>query len=303
MIIYLNPRSLFPTLHSDTIFGALIYTTKEIYPEIFQEMLERFKNGNPPFLISSAYPYIQGEEDKIRFYPKPLLEPEKHDDLEVSKKIRKSRYIEESIFKSWIQGGEKEISQNIDEYLLQDGLLYNKKLKSDFSFFADTIPRNTINRVTNASENIFYSSGVAMKGLGLFFLVRFLDERYENILGGCMRFLKDRGFGGDISTGKGHFDYTISDENPFSNDGERFITLSRYIPQVEELKSIADDLWYELGSKRGRSSTGALRREIRFFKEGSTFKSLEKPVYGCLVESGEEAVEYGLAYPVGIRGE
>jgi len=25
-------------------------------------------------------------------------------------------------------------------------------------------------------------------------------------------FLKDRGFGGDISTGRGHFDYDITDE-------------------------------------------------------------------------------------------
>lgn len=303
MIIYLKPRSLFPTLHSDTIFGALIYTIKEIYPEIFQELLEKFKKGNPPFLVSSAYPYIQEDDEKIKFFPKPLLEPGKFDDMESSKKIRKYRYIEESIFNSWINKGEKEIGQRMDDYLLRDGLLYNKNLKSDFNFFTETVPRNTINRITNASENIFYSSGVAMKGLGLFFMVRFLESGYENILEGCMRFLKDRGFGGDISTGRGHFDYDITDENLLSDEGERFITLSRYIPQVEELKSIGDDLWYELGSKRGRSSTGTLRREIRFFREGSSFKSLGKSVYGCLVDSEEDSVEYGMAYPVGIGGK
>lgn len=302
MIIYLKPLSLFPTLHSDTIFGALISAAKEIYPEKFQEMLDKFKKGNPPFLVSSAFPYIEGEGGRVRFFPKPLLEPQKHDDLEVSKKIKKTRYVEESIFQTWLTRGEQEIIERNDEYQLQDGLLYQKTLGSDFIFDVATIPRNTINRVTNASENIFYSSGVAMKGLGLFFMVRFMDDSYEDVLKGCLCFLKDRGFGADISVGKGHFDYEISDENLLSTDGKSFITLSRYIPLIDELNAVGDELWYELGSKRGRSSSGSLRKEVKFFREGSTFKSLDKPFYGCLIESGEEAVEYGMAYPVGIGG-
>lgn len=302
MIIYLKPRSIFPTLHSDTIFGALLSTTKEIYPEKFQEMLEKFKKGNPPFLVTSAFPYLQSDDQKVRFFPKPLLEPEKHDDMEVSKKIKKARYVQESIFTSWIGKGEKEVSLNMDEYQLQDGLLFEKTLNSEFRFETDTIPRNTINRVTNASENIFYTSGVTMKGLGLYFMVRFLENGYEDIIMGCIRFLKDRGFGSDISVGKGHFDYEIYPENIFSPEGESFITLSRYIPLIEELDSMGDDLWYELGSKRGRSSSGTLRKEVKFFREGSSFKSLEKPFYGHLVESGKEAVEYGMAYPVGVGG-
>lgn len=302
MIIYLKPRSLFPTLHSDTIFGALFSATKEIYPENFLNMLDDFKRGNPPFLVSSAFPYLQAEDQEVRFFPKPLLEPEKHGDMEVSKKIKKARYVEESIFTSWIREGEKEVSRKMEEYHLQDGLLFTKTLKYDFRFDADTIPRNTINRVTNTSENIFYSSGVIMKGLGLFFMIRFLEEGYEDIIEGCMRFLKDRGFGGNISVGKGHFDYEISQENIFSPDGKTFISLSRYIPLIKELDSMGDDLWYELGSKRGRSASGSLRKEVKFFREGSSFKSLDKPFYGHLVESGEEAVEYGLAYPVGVGG-
>lgn len=121
-------------------------------------------------------------------FPKPLLEPQKHDDLEVSKKIKKTRYVEESIFQTWLTRGEQEIIERNDEYQLQDGLLYQKTLGSDFIFDVATIPRNTINRVTNASENIFYSSGVAMKGLGLFFMVRFMDDSYEDVLKGCLCF-------------------------------------------------------------------------------------------------------------------
>lgn len=301
MIIYLKPRSLFPTLHSDTIFGAILSSATQIYPEIFPEILEKFKKGDPPFLVSSAFPYMECNQEKIRFFPKPLLEPQEHSNLEVSKKIRKARYVEESIFRSWIMEGEQEITRKMEDYRLQDGLLHPKNLDLQFKFDADTIPRNTINRMTNASENIFYSSGVTMRGLGLFFMVRFLDEGYEDLIKGVMRFLKDRGFGGDISVGKGHFIYELSTENIFSADGNSFITLSRYIPLPEELDSIGDDLWYELGSKRGRSAGGELRREVKFFREGSSFKSLEKAFYGVIVESGEKAVEYGLAYPVGVE--
>ncbi|MEG3224833.1 MAG: type III-A CRISPR-associated RAMP protein Csm4 [Methanobacteriales archaeon Met13] len=300
MIIYLKPRSLFPSLHSDTIFGALLYTIKELYPEKFQDVLERFKNGDAPFLVSSAYPFLDADGEKLRFFPKPLMEPERHD-MGTAKKMRKIRYVEESIFQSWIRSGEGYVSKNMDNYRLQDGLLFSKDINLDFKFDADTVPRNTINRVTNASENIFYSSGVRMKGVGLFFLVRFLDDDYEHLITGSMRFLSDRGFGGDISVGKGHFDHEISNENLLSAEGKNFITLSRYIPTKEEIHSMGDDLWYELGSKRGRGSDGTLRKDVKFFREGSTFKSMDRDIYGRVVESAREAVEYGLAYPVGVK--
>jgi CRISPR-associated protein Csm4 len=270
-----------------------------IYPEIFQDTLQRFKMGDAPFLVSSAFPFLDIDGEKIKFFPKPLMEPERHE-LETAKKLRKVRYVEETIFKKWVQKGEGVISTNMSKYQLNDRMLFLKDHDVDFKFDASTVPRNTINRVTNASENIFYSSGVSMKGLGLFFLVRFMEDNYKEILEGSMRYLEDRGFGGDISIGKGQFTHEVSDEDITLAMGKNFVTLSRYIPTSEEIQAMGDEMWYELGSKRGRGSDGILRKKVKFFQEGSTFRTLEREIYGQVAESAAEAVEYGLAYPVGF---
>ena len=47
MLIYLEPLSLFPELHSDTIFGALTYAIKELYgEEKVKEMRETLNEWN-----------------------------------------------------------------------------------------------------------------------------------------------------------------------------------------------------------------------------------------------------------------
>ena len=138
--------------------------------------------------------------------------------------------------------------------------------------------------------------------MGLFFLIDILNDEYENILESALRFLKDRGLGKDISTGKGQFDFeieNISIEDLYENSGDKFITLSRFIPSKEDLGNIIADCNYELVSKRGRDKSGEIRKQIRFFKEGSTFRN-SKEIYGQLVDVGinSPAVEYGYAYPV-----
>lgn len=300
MIIYIKPRSLFPTLHSDTIFGALLSSMKYIYPEKFQDTLLRFKRGDAPFLVSSAFPFMDLDGEKIKLLPKPLMKPERQD-LEAAKNIRKVRYVEEIIFKEWAQKGERAISSKMGEYQLKDGILLQGDHDVDFKFDASTVPRNTINRITNTSENIFYSSGVSMEGLGLFFLVKFMEDSYEDIVKGLMRYLEDRGFGGDISIGKGQFTHEVSDEEMLPDTGNYFVTLSRYIPRSEEILAMGNKMWYEIGSKRGRGSDGILRKKVNFFQEGSTFKTLPHEIYGQVVQSASEAVEYGLAYPVGLE--
>ncbi|GBE54418.1 hypothetical protein BMS3Bbin15_00571 [archaeon BMS3Bbin15] len=165
------------------------------------------------------------------------------------------------------------------------------------------LPRNTINRVTQASENIFYTSlhNFSEDG-GLFFAIRFLDTIYKNDVIAALKFLRDRGFGGDVSVGKGQFDFKIEDKDIQNQDGERFVILSRYIPG-EELKLFnMEEMWYEIGSKRGRGSDGRVRRQVRFFIEGSTFPEIRREFYGRIIHSAGDAVEYGYSYKVGMKG-
>ena len=73
MLIYIKPLSTFPKLHSDTLFGALTYAISELYPNLVDEMINEFEENKPPFLISSTFPVIFNEGDKVKFYPKLII--------------------------------------------------------------------------------------------------------------------------------------------------------------------------------------------------------------------------------------
>lgn len=74
MLVYLKPESSLPRLSSDTIFGALIYGFSQLYPDEVDDIVDLFTE-EPPFLISSSFPYIEGDE-RLRFYPRLITEPE-----------------------------------------------------------------------------------------------------------------------------------------------------------------------------------------------------------------------------------
>ena len=83
-----------------------------------------------------------------------------------------------------------------------------------------------------------------------------------------------------------------------------FVTLSRFIPTSEDLKRVNDYSFYEIDSKRGRDKTGEIRKQIRFFKEGSIFPNYQKN-YGNIFKSGKvnPAIEYGYAFPIRFNVE
>ncbi|MDR3222231.1 MAG: type III-A CRISPR-associated RAMP protein Csm4 [Methanobrevibacter sp.] len=311
MLVYIKPLSIFPELHSDTIFGAIISAINDLYAEVVEEILLEFKE-NPPFILSSAFPYLCDGNKKIKFYPKIITanistnkenksnEPIFEEDMDNRKKFKKVRYIQEEIFFKLASGELKEIDiiKNLDKYNVNGDLLTNNDLIVKGKTSLRTIPNNSVNRISQESENIFYSEGYEFKDMGLFFFIKFRENKYEEIIKSAIKFLKDRGFGKDISVGKGNFDYEIEEYDLAKNEGNYFITLSRYIPNEEDLNKINEYSAYELGSKRAKASSGELRKQIRFFKEGSTFPQYNNH-YGRIVESGKNspAIEYGYAFP------
>ena len=303
MLVYIKPLSTFPKLHSDTLFGAITYAISELYPDKVDAMINEFESGRPPFILSSTFPVIYTPDSKIKFYPKIIMDSDFTGfDSKILKEYKKISYIEEEIFFDLINGkiSENDILENYDSYTKLSNLLMSKKMDVDIGFGENILPNNSVNRLTNETK-IFYTSGDSYKNLGLFFLVQVFDEDYYNIINAVMRFLKDRGFGRDISTGKGQFDYEI-EENPEladNSDENMFVTLSRYIPTSDELKKINEYSFYEIDSKRGRDKTGEIRKQVRFFKEGSTFPNYQM-TYGNVFKSGDvnPAVEYGYAFPI-----
>ena len=308
MLVYIKPLSTFPKLHSDTLFGALTSAISELYPDLVDEMLNEFEAGNPPFLISSAFPVIFNEDEKIKFYPKLIINSDLSGiDSKVIKDYKKVDYIEEKLFHGLINGdlSEKDILNNYNKYYRFSNLFMSEKADVDIGFGENILPNNSVNRLFHETK-IFYTQGDSYKNIGLFFLVEVFNDDYNQIIESAVKFLKDRGFGRDISTGKGHFDYEIDNSIQFSNESDSniFVTLSRYIPTDEELKRINDYSYYEIDSKRGRDKTGEIRKPVRFFKEGSVFPNYQKN-YGNIIKSGDvnPAVEYGYAFPLRFNRE
>lgn len=308
MLVYIKPLSTFPKLHSDTLFGALTSAISELYPDLIEKMLKEFEEGRPPFLISSTFPVIFNDDEKIKFYPKLIMDSDLSNiDPKTLKDYKKVEYIEEELFNALIKGDltEKDLLNNYDNYYRSLNLLMSEKLNVDFGVGENILPNNMVNRLINETE-IFYTQGDSYKNLGLFYLVYLFDEGYGKIIESAMKFLKDRGFGRDISTGKGHFDFEIESVlNYEDNEGDNmFVSLSRFIPTENDLKRINEYSFYEIGSKRGRDKSGEIRKQVRFFKEGSVFPNFQL-TYGNIVKSGDinPAIEYGYAYPLRFSKE
>jgi CRISPR-associated protein Csm4 len=310
MIIYIEPRSSFRPLSSDTLYGAVV-NTLQVLSKDFDKLLISLTE-KPSFLISSAFPFVLGSEIN-HFFPRPIdkIRENSNIDITVNKELKTVRYIHETVFNKWIQGeiDEEKLGKNINDYTIIDGLLYPRDLNLDFSIKSLDTARNSLNRLTHFSD-FFFTSGYYYRNAGLFFMVRFLDKEFESKYGdlllGSFKFLRDRGFGGDISVGKGHFEiFDISEKEIITEpaDGNRFISLSKYLPTSDEKKVFEGNknLRYDFYTKRGRDSSGRIRRKVRFFLEGSTFPDLNKKAYGEATYVDTEAVEFGYSFNVRMR--
>lgn len=310
MLIYIKPLSVFPELHSDRLFGAIFSTIVELYPDKIDDILNDFKNNNPPFIISSTFPSINVGDEKVRFFPKIIVNNSSSNSFELNdlKDFKKVEFYEESIFFDIINGNlsENDILSNYTQYHRINNLLMVKDRDVNVKVKNTILPNNRVNRLSNETK-IFYSEGLKYdENLELFCFIEIYDDKYDSIIKSTIKFLKDRGFGRDISTGKGQFDYSIEDidisdisKSSEVHDEDRFITLSRFIPSENDLKFIKNNSDYEILSKRSKDKSGDARKQVRFFKEGSTFKNYSK-YYGCIVESGDKkpAIEYGFAFPL-----
>lgn len=308
MLVYIEPLSSFPKLHSDRLFGALLSSISEIFDEaILTNLISDFDN-NPPFLISSAFPAIKTKNGFKRFFPRIIINnnPKAFVNQDNFKKFKKVEYFEEDIFFDLINGklSEEDILENYSNYTQIDNLFMHKNNDIEIEIKNIIRPNNAVNRLNNKTD-IFYSEGIEYgKNINLFFFIEIFDEKYKRVIESALKFLKDRGFGRDISTGKGQFDYKIEDfsisELNILEKGSRFVTLSRFIPKGEEIEKLDEHSCYELGFKRSRDKSGEVRKQVRFFKEGSTFNCYADTCYGHIVDVGEKkpALEYGYAFPL-----
>jgi len=314
--VYLDPLSALPTdLPSNRIFGAICVGMNELYGDgELSSMLEQFRGGSAPFILSSAFPFVYGEDNKTKyhFFPKPIVKPSALEDHEghydAAKKYKKVQYLDQVLFNRFINGEINETSlieglSSNDVKIIRKIFLTGTDINNDFAIRKQDTPHNILNRLSGSSENFYYTTGLNFKNSGLFFLIKFYDNAYRSKVEASLKFIEDRGFGGNISSGMGQFKLSIVTDSELINEPARDVgssmTLSLYSP--DDFNSFDKKrCWYELMKIRGRCGDGFMKKSIRVFKEGSTFPIRDQKICGKLVYVREnpDVVEYGIAFPV-----
>lgn len=116
-IVFLKPRSGYVTdLRSVTLWGTICWCIRYLHGDTeLVEFIERCKEGNPDFIISSAFPFKQQGATPTLFFPNPLLHPTdtlgNDDDTEralisyrLRKKLKKIEFICQTDFEEMLHG-------------------------------------------------------------------------------------------------------------------------------------------------------------------------------------------------------
>lgn len=301
--VYLTPRSGFPAeIPSHTIFGAICSAMAELGGPV-GEMIEAFET-EPPFLLTSGFPYVRGDRTR-HFLPPPILPlprvPEEV--MDRVKDYRRMRYIDASLFKAWATGrcSALDIIGRMDSLNERCGLVWEGD-DEDFMIHEYQRPHNRINRRGSSSEAFFSSEGGYFENAGIYFLLDIKKRAFESEVCAALRFLADRGIGGRISAGMGAFDLSFGEVDflPAGRE-DHLLTLSRFIPG--DIRAFGGDVYYEIMPVRGRSGDGKVKKSVLTLKEGSVFKNLGDEFYGSIeaVRDDVPVVEYGMAFPVPYR--
>ncbi len=261
-----NQESLDEFIHSDTLSAALCISRKTLYPEDTNQ--DYFLN--PPFTVSSAFPYI----GDVLFFPCPAWRIWGDIDIAKRKEIKKVRWISKGLLEKVLNGNEL---QYADVKALKGGVAVSREEYKDFSLGEEEYPwqfaerqRVSVDRVgCGDGQTFFFALQFFAPSSGLFFLVSGNEDEAEKSL----HFLADSGIGADRNSGLGHFEACesgIIDINaPKSADGA--YTLSLFNPSAnEDVQELVSTSAYLLQSRSGwvHGSTAG-RPPIRVFAEGS----------------------------------
>lgn len=331
--VHLKFKSSLPaqTIASDTLFDAVVWGYRHLYGKKEADKLVESFQHKPPFILSSAFPYLEAKNNKLYFYPMPRLLFHFSGDREYVSRFNKIEFVPEEIFWAMCRGefnsdeielrkskfGRKELPclEFGEKYFLFDRFLVPDWLDGRFELFKRVErPGNYVNRLTLATdESLYFRDEIFLSDkAGVFFFVRG-DQEVLKRFNSCLRFLEDRGIGGEISTGGGNFKLLeIEEVEEFEAPEKAFVTLSLYSPTKEELSTFSSEAcWYELRVRQGKIEAAFLKlrnpwkKKLLMFCEGSVFPATGKEYYGsCPVVKKRplRIVEYGIAFAVDFRG-
>ena len=229
--------STLSTIHSDTIYGAIVYWAFKLFGEDAQLFAKNLKCSSLIFQYNNDY-----------VVPKPLIYDSMHS--KDPKNIKSSPYA----------------------YLSKLSLVDpEKSILTEQPTTVTSIPRNALDRNTNNSMFYFIEATYIKPGFVPCIVLEF-EDRYEKMLISSLKALGDSGIGGDNTYGFGLFDFKITDlPKQLNQQGKYYVTLSLCIPNEEEIERLNAG-YYRVIRKRGfKKDTVKTKADLNYLIEGSTF--------------------------------
>lgn len=360
MIVYLVPRSPFTkgVIRSDTLFGGIAWAIRWLYGEReLEQLLEEFDvairdQSAPPFVLSSLFPYFEDTDGRILFLPRPISPPVISRRsagvkfYQTYKQMLRASFVSKTVFER-ISNGDIDDAHILDgmmrdedsEYHLQaNGIMTRDervRVKLPALFTHSETARNAINRITFSTGDggeLYYEPITASFSLsssmrcGFYLLIKvggYRAEQNSGMLKAAMRFLADKGLGGDSSIGRGHCEVSFDDNDVIKDhsEGSRIVTLSLLHPSATDREHLAKHkqvTFARLERRKGFIESVYANEVKQVWKptlfmlgEGATFpRDGERKVYGTLFteENKREGLDFrvrinGMAYTLGLRGE
>jgi CRISPR-associated protein Csm4 len=303
-IVYLSPTSI---IRSFTLFGAICWNYKLIYgKEKLEDLLNEFIH-NPPFFISSAFPYIK---DQFLF-PKPIL-PLKGEKIDFETKIqrkafKKAQFVTFSIFKEILEGNIK-YEEDFSRFNIKSGIIQEKELELKLEITRHTQVRNLISRNNHSSLNLYFIES-DYKLYDEYFLIYFLNNNFIKEINNIFKLIEENGIGGKKSIGWGKVQIQEI-ENEFISEIEKkinfknkcFVTLSPIIPSQN---IISNNSYYEIETIKSYTDSTFekkfLKNKVLYLKEGSLIVKSEDKLTGLLKNVGNNIYQYGLEFPLEVK--
>lgn len=266
-------------IHSDTLKAALYSVLVQALPDFDEQMsAEKFFNG---FSVSSCFPFAN---DRLLF-PKPMsripISFKGEADLDARKKVKKIKYIEQSLFEKVLNG--EAIETSLDNLAQGGSLLFNGSPSSVFS--VSSVSRVKVNSHQQEDAVPFDIERIQFHtGAGLFFLLKTIDSGIEKTIQHGLALLAATGFGAERSVGYGKFSFTVVPiKIKVPDKAQHSVTLSLFCPEKDFIEK------YPLSSasytllKRGGYISGSSvsqyrhyrKKSVHMFGEGSVFPAKE----------------------------
>lgn len=297
---------------SDSLFAALLATWRDLGGEP-SALAEPFVQGRPPFVLSSLFP-VAGD---LPLLPMPRL-PVRFDgpDLPALKKLKKLRYVSPAILRRLLAGQAMDGQWQRDarqptgpHWSLQGGAAWLSEeerpllpaawrrlppaaLAAQVLWEINAVPRVTVDRTTAAGNIYRAGRTVYAAECGLWCLAQ-VEARGGDLVT-LLEELGLRGIGGERSAGYGAFTLhplAALPELPPAARAPRVMTLSRYLPQDEEVAAgvLGPDAAYELvqvgGWLHSPDAAAQRRRRIRMIEAGSVLaQPAGTPLVGRMVD-------------------